>query len=92
MAGQEKRQRHGKSEYQDQKRIDLQHHDQGTEDHDGTGAGLDQILRHGSVDGINIIGNVADDIAGLVLVKKTEPGESSDGGIRPSASAGRSSG
>ena len=72
MAGQEKRQRHGKSEYQDQKRIDPQHHDQGTEDHDGTGAGLDQILRHGSVDGINIIGNVADDIAGLVLVKKTD--------------------
>ena len=56
MAGQEKRQRYGKSEYQDQKRIDPQHHDQGTEDHDGTGAGLDQILRHGSVDGINIIG------------------------------------
>ena len=72
MAGQEKRQRHGKSEYQNQKRIDPQHHDQGTEDHDGTGAGLDQILGHGSVDGINIIGNVADDIAGLVLVKKTD--------------------
>ena len=33
---------------------------------------LDQILGHGSVDGINIIGNVADDIAGLVLVKKTD--------------------
>ena len=64
------RNRHRDHKHQNQRRRDAQHHNKGADDGDGTGCNLKQVVGQRGVDCINIIGKAADDVSGLVAVKK----------------------
>ena len=68
-AGDQDGQRHGDAKDQHQRGRDGQHHAQASHHRDHAGQHLDQVGGKGGVDGISVIGDAAQDIAGRVGVE-----------------------
>ena len=53
-------------------RRDGQHHKEGTKNGDGAGRNLQKVVGQRGGDGVDVVGKAADDVAGLVPVKKAD--------------------
>ena len=67
-AGQD-RQRNGHREDETEHRGDRQHHDERADDGDKARRDLDEVVREGRVDRVDVVGNTGDDVARLVFVE-----------------------
>lgn len=61
--------RDGHKKDADQCRRDPHHHNEGTAHGDDAGGDLEQVGGQGRVDRVNVVGDAADDVAGLVVVE-----------------------